>query len=232
MAAPLDDRHSTETPPTFGRLDTANLGESIYRRIANALISGQLRPGARLKIRDLAGELGTSVTPVRDAILRLVQEAALVARSPRDVRVPILREDQYIEIRTIRVHLEGLAAAESARKASKEDIDFLSYLISSNEDAINIGDAGLAAEINQKFHFALVDIARMPILKEVLEGLWLRMGPLIADTYLPERRAVIRHHYEVLESVKAGDALGAQNAIQSDIVDGGRDILAWISSST
>ena len=51
--------------------ETSNLGEVVYQRIAEALIKGALRPGERLKIRDLAQEMGTSVTPVRDAMIRL-----------------------------------------------------------------------------------------------------------------------------------------------------------------
>lgn len=206
-------------------IDTANLGESIYRQIGNALIVGSLRPGDRLKIRDLAVQMGTSVTPVRDAILRLVQEGALVAKSPRDVRVPALQVSQYMEIRTIRVHLEGVAAAEAARKALKTDVLALEELIRLNEDAIRQGDLAGAAALNQRFHFALVDIARMPILRDVLRGLWLRTGPLIAATYKPAEPAIIAHHYEVLAAVRNGDPLSACNAIQTDIVDGTRTIM-------
>lgn len=212
---------------SFSPIDSANLGEHIYRRICIALVSGALLPNNRLKIRDLASQMGTSVTPVRDAILRLVQEGALVARSPRDVRVPMLKVEQYLEIRTIRIHLEGLAAAEAAHKARQADIKFLQDLIAENEAAMLGGDLGAIAERNQRFHFALVDIAGMPILRDVLMGLWLRMGPLIAAAYRPVETATVRHHHDVLEAIRSGDALAASNAIQADIINGA----SWILSS-
>ena len=87
----------------FKTIDHNNLGEVVYQNIAGALIRGALRPGARLKIRDLAQEMGTSVTPVRDAMLRLVHEGALLLKSARDIRVPVLHPDRYLEIRAIRL---------------------------------------------------------------------------------------------------------------------------------
>jgi DNA-binding transcriptional MocR family regulator len=76
----------------FKTIDHSKLGEIVYQHIAGALTKGALKPGERLKIRDLAHEMGTSVTPVRDAILRLVHEGALLLKSPRDIRVPVLPE--------------------------------------------------------------------------------------------------------------------------------------------
>ncbi|OPH17657.1 GntR family transcriptional regulator, partial [Azospirillum brasilense] len=64
-------------------LEHDNLGGTIYQKLCEALMKGAFKPNDRLKIRDLADRLGTSVTPVRDAILRLVQDQALVLRSPR-----------------------------------------------------------------------------------------------------------------------------------------------------
>ena len=207
-------------------IDTANLGESIYRSMAHALVTGALQPNDRVKIRDLAAQMGTSVTPVRDAILRLAQEGAFVALTPRDIRVPALTMAQYFEIRSIRIHLEGMAAAEAARNATPEQVKYLEDLIAENESAIRDRAISRAAELNHSFHFALVELAGMPILRDVLQGLWLRIGPLISATYKPAEPAIIQHHYEVLEAIRRGDALGAQNAIQTDIVDGTRTIMA------
>ena len=89
-------------------------GDQIYARLAAQLMSGQLLPGDRLKIRELADEIGTSVTPVRDALLRLVQDGALVMPTPRVIRVRSLTLREYLEIRSIRLELEGMAAGMAA----------------------------------------------------------------------------------------------------------------------
>jgi DNA-binding GntR family transcriptional regulator len=210
----------------FKAIDRNNLGEVVYQNIAEALIKGALRPGARLKIRDLAQEMGTSVTPVRDAILRLVHEGALLLKSPRDIRVPVLHPDRYLEIRAIRLKLEGLAAERAAAVADAADIERLEMLISNNEKALSVRDFARATEINQVFHFELANIAAMPILRGILHNLWLQMGPVISAAYMEGGRTMIEHHYDVLDAIRKHDVQAAKQAIRDDILSGGDVILS------
>jgi Transcriptional regulators len=210
----------------FKTIDHNNLGEVVYQNIAEALIKGALRPGARLKIRDLAQEMGTSVTPVRDAILRLVHEGALLLKSPRDIRVPVLQQERYLEIRTIRLKLEGLAAERAATIAEPADIKRLEALVGENERALSAREFARATEINQVFHFELANIAAMPILRGILHNLWLQMGPVISAAYADGGRTMIEHHYVVLDAVRRHDAQAAKQAIRDDILQGGGVILS------
>ncbi len=210
----------------FKTIGHNNLGEVVYQNIAEALIKGALRPGARLKIRDLAQEMGTSVTPVRDAILRLVHEGALLLKSPRDIRVPVLHPDRYLEIRAIRLKLEGLAAERAAAMADAADIKRLEMLISNNERALSARDFARATEINQVFHFELANVAAMPILRDILHNLWLQMGPVISAAYEEGGRTMIEHHYDVLDAIRKHDAQAAKQAIRKDILSGGDVILS------
>ncbi|MCO5072899.1 MAG: GntR family transcriptional regulator [Rhizobiaceae bacterium] len=198
-----------------------NLGEIVYGQLSEALMKGRFAPDARLTIRDLAGSLGTSVTPVRDAILRLIQDEALVQRTPRDVRVPIMTLERYWEIRQIRMKLEGLAARESALKASPEDIARLRDLIDRNERAIDRKDWLEGLDLNQTFHFALADIASMVVLRGILNRLWLQMGPLIAAYYSHGERVMIDQHYNILKAIEDRDPDAAELAIISDISNAG-----------
>jgi DNA-binding GntR family transcriptional regulator len=211
-------------------LEHDNLGEVVYGKLSDALVKGQLEPDARLTIRDLAQSLGTSVTPVRDAILRLIQDDALVQKSARDVRVPILSPERYREIRTIRMKLEGLAARESAVKAGAFDIERLRDLITQNEQAIAAEDWVLALNCNQTFHFALAEIADMPVMRSVLNRLWLQMGPVIAAAYPRGGREMIDHHYEVLAAIEARDPDAAERAIVDDIGGAGALIEASLNA--
>lgn len=210
----------------FKTIDHNNLGEVVYQNIAGALIRGALRPGARLKIRDLAQEMGTSVTPVRDAMLRLVHEGALLLKSARDIRVPVLHPDRYLEIRAIRLKLEGLAAERAAEMANAADIERLEMLIRNNERALSARDFALATEINQVFHFELANVAAMPILRGILHTLWLQMGPVISAAYGEGGRTMIEHHYDVLDAIRKHDAQAAKQAIRTDILSGGDIILS------
>lgn len=206
------------------------LSESAYLTLAEALTQGRFQPGQRLKIRDLAAQLGTSVTPVRDAMLRLVQDDALSFRSARDIRIPGLTLAEYLEIRAIRLALEGLAAAEAAKAATPADLHGLEAILTRHEAAMRGMDWREGLRANQEFHFRLAAIARMPILATQLKRLWLRMGPLIAQTYIEGGRAMIEHHYPVLDALRARDPKAATSAIQHDITEGGQAILAFVTA--
>ncbi|WP_209425408.1 GntR family transcriptional regulator [Pararhodobacter sp. SW119] len=209
----------------FEAIDHVNLGEVVYQRIAGALVKGALQPGQRLRIRDLAEQMGTSSTPVRDALIRLVHEGALKMRSLRDIRVPILDSTRYLEIRDIRLELEGLAAERAAKAASPEDVARLESLLAENERVLAEGDIASAVAMNQVFHFQLAEIAAMPTLRGILQNLWLQMGPVIAAAYTGGGRTMIEHHYVALEAIRRKDGKAAKQAIRDDLFGGGAVII-------
>lgn len=209
----------------FNHIEFENMGDKVYAVLSKALISGNLKPNERLKIRELASDLGTSVTPVRDAILRLVQDGALLMRSARDIRVAEIDLREYLEIRDIRLELEGMSAARAANIATPADIERIEQLISLNEQAIIDGDLQEASSLNQQFHFEYCKIADMPILYGILERLWLKMGPLIAQCYEEGGRQMIDGHYELLKAMQNKDSRAAKIAIQTDILTGGNVLL-------
>jgi DNA-binding GntR family transcriptional regulator len=207
-----------------------NLGSALYLTLAEKIVRGHFRPDERVRIRELADRLGTSVTPVRDAVLRLVQDRALVMRSARDIRVPVLTSRQYLEIRAIRLELEGLAAATAADRVDGPQLDDLAGLIADNEAALADGDAETATELNQVFHFRLAELAQMPTLCRILQRLWLQVGPVIAELYGAAAPGVVRHHHAVLNALSEGDGPAAAHAIRTDILECGLPILEHIRS--
>ena len=84
--------------------------EQVCERIRSAILSGELKPGAKLTEQDLAAEFEVSRTPIREAIRQLEVER-LVSRTPFvGVTVTQLRPEEVIELLEIREVLEGLVA--------------------------------------------------------------------------------------------------------------------------
>ena len=63
--------------PLLSSSKAQRLSVEIYDELRVLLVSGEFKPGERLKLPELAAQTGTSVTPVREALLRLVSENAL-----------------------------------------------------------------------------------------------------------------------------------------------------------
>ncbi|MBS79868.1 GntR family transcriptional regulator, partial [Variovorax sp.] len=63
--------------PVINVVERTNLASQIYEHLREQLMSATFQPGQRLKIRDLAKTMGTSETPVREALIQLVRDRAL-----------------------------------------------------------------------------------------------------------------------------------------------------------
>ena len=86
--------------------------------IHEAIMSGDLPAGSRLKVRDLAAQVGTSVLPVREAIRRL-EEAGLAERSPhKGAVVKGLTLEELVHVYDVRRLLEVAAARSGAERIS------------------------------------------------------------------------------------------------------------------
>ena len=123
-------------------------------------------------------------------------------RGLKDIRVPRMRIDQLQEVRLIRLRIEGLAAQLAASRIDRTSEVLLTRILEENETARTNGDRVAAVKLNRLFHAEIAKIAGMPTLQELIENMWLRMGPLIAAVYNAGGRAMISYHYEILEALR------------------------------
>src|SRR3977135_4649241 len=107
--------------PSSNPADTS-LRHQVYDSLREALTAGRFLPGQKLTFRFVAGALGVSLTPVREALRRLVAEGAFEMQPNRSVRVPLMTRAKILELRDIRIALEGLAAKQAAKRSKKEEV--------------------------------------------------------------------------------------------------------------
>jgi DNA-binding GntR family transcriptional regulator len=158
-------------------VEHVSLATQALREIRSAVVLGDLPPGARLTFRDVAQRLRASVTPVREALLQLVAERVLSVGPGRTITVPILTRAQFLELRVVRVLLEGLAAEAAARQSGAELVEELEAIHHLLEKAKRARDARQATIQNRAFHFRLYEAAALPALLGMIENIWLRTGP-------------------------------------------------------
>jgi DNA-binding GntR family transcriptional regulator len=208
--------------------DDTSLRGQVYDWLRDALTTGRFTPGQKLSFRFVAGTLGVSLTPVREAIRRLVAEGAFEMRPNRSVRVPLMTRDRILELRDIRLAVEGLAAEKAAAVATREQAAQLRRIANELLAARSRGDTATDRAKIREFHFALYAIAGQPTLLRVIEGLWLQTGPymnllypdFIASPRGPERRL------RMIRAVQAHDAVAARREIEGDI----GDALSYVAS--
>ena len=207
-------------------LPRENLSERAYAKLRAALMRGKLKPGERLLLRPLSARFGISATPMREALLRLVSERALTLNARGTVVVPRLTLAQLLEIRTIRMDLEGRAASRAAEVATAQEIDALAAIHDEIAQCHGSEDFARAVDLNTHFHLELCRLGQMPILLEIVEGLWVRCGPLLSHLYdagLPDWEP--HPHLRVIAALRDGSAEAAAIAIREDIEHGGQGLL-------
>lgn len=201
-------------------LNRENLSTQLYADLRAALMDGRYAPGQRLTIAGLAEQYGTSITPVREALLRLVSEGALEMRAATSIRVPVLKPESLREIQKVRVELEGLAAHVVAGRITPEQLRELNDIHNAFIGAA-ANDAAQASLLNRDFHFAILRMTRMPILFGICENMWVLMGPFLRLFHdkMPVRQlsAGEHKHRELLDALAAGDPEASRSALQDDI---------------
>src|SRR3981189_1739887 len=213
------DRLWSTTMSLLSTAEDTSLRRQVYDSLREALTAGRFVPGQKLTFRFVAGARGVSLTPVREALRRLVAEGAFEMQPNRSVRVPLMTQARILELRDIRIALEGLAAEKAAERASKQQIGRLRRIALEIATARSAGDSVTDRLKVSEFHFALYAIAHQPTLLRVIEGLWLQTGPymnllypeFVSRPHGPETRA------RIIRALPSHDAVAARREIENDV---------------
>jgi DNA-binding GntR family transcriptional regulator len=201
-------------------VEKENLSQQLYRQLRGALMDGQMAPGERLTIAGIAEQFGTSITPVREAIFRLVSERALEMRASTSINVPNLATRQLREIQMIRIELEGVAAGRAAELITPADLERL-VAIQRDFLAAASDDPKRASLLNRDFHFAVLRLADLPILEGIVENMWVLMGPFLRIFHVRTPRRQLSEgehkHHEILAALRRRDAAAARRAMEDDV---------------
>ncbi|GJD50858.1 HTH-type transcriptional regulator McbR [Methylobacterium crusticola] len=227
-----EDQPGSEATDWVRPLVRENLGERAYAELRAALMRGQLRPNERLRLRPMSVRFGISATPMREALLRLVSERALALDARGTVVVPMLTLAELLEIRAIRIDLEGRAAATAALIASADAIDGLAAIHAAISDCHRTRAFARAVDLNTEFHLGLCRLGRLPVLYEIVEMLWIRCGPILSHLYdggLPDWEP--HPHRRIIDALRGRDPGEAREAVREDIERGGQGLLARVKAA-
>jgi DNA-binding GntR family transcriptional regulator len=223
----------THVQDGWSRLGPLTLAEGataqaqVYHRLRDAIISGYFRPGQEISLRRAAAVLGTSVTPIREALRQLESDGGLeVFGGNRVLRVPVLSDTELADIRDVRIKLEGFAAAQAIHAIGPPQMRLIFNACSIMQRAADTGDADMYLESNWRFHSLIYRAANRPVLMSVIEGMWLRVGPLIrlAVTAPFHFERSMDSHHAAVQALRDRNAEALQAAIVRDISDAAADL--------
>lgn len=159
-----------------------NLGAEVARYLRDSLMSGRYAPGERLRVEDLASEMGVSTMPIREALLTLANEGLLVGKPRRGFRVAELQLQDAEDVYSVHAYLAGRLAERAATKVTDETISELRELQEQLEQAAaDSAPTAVVEQLNYEFHRRINRCSESPRLEWFLRA---------AARYIP------RHFYE------------------------------------
>lgn len=182
---------------------------------------GELTPGSALTLRGVGKQFGVSMTPVREAVRRLVAEGALTLSSSGRVSTPELSNDRIEELAALRALLEPELASRALPRAHLALIDRLQTINNAIVEVVSRKDAVGYIRTNLEFHRTLYLRAQAPAMLAMAETVWLQLGPTMRALYgRLGRTEAPQHHRMILAALKAGDEPALRLAVRADVTQG------------
>ena len=205
-------------PPIRSVAERGQAYERAYHSLKRAIMSGDVMPGERLVVADLARRYGTSSMPIRQALHRLVAERALDERPNRGVEVPRLDVAGLMDLRRVRCAVEGQAAQWAAQTINPSELARLRQVQQRMRAIVDVAHAEDYLALNVDFHFTTYRAARSPLLIPLIESLWLRVGPYLNTMRTETTLGLgLDQHDEVLAALERGDGAAARAAVEREL---------------
>ncbi|MFF7199940.1 GntR family transcriptional regulator [Streptomyces sp. NPDC008141] len=143
------------------------LRERVYEALLELITTRALSPGQHLVESELAGHLGVSRQPVREALQRLNTEGWVDLRPAQGAFVHEPTEDEADQLLSVRTLLEAEAARLAAANSGSTGIAELEELCAQGERAVADDDVDLAVATNATFHAKVMELAGNVVLREL-----------------------------------------------------------------
>lgn len=210
--------------------------DQAFRGIYDLILSGEIRPGDRLREIELSARLNVSRTPIREALRRLAANG-LVVSSGRGAVVAVLDLERVVHLYEFRAALEALAARLAASRNARHEIPPASVaelrrINSAIQDAADRADVHAVTSSNLLLHRRIAELAGNEFLTDALGRIWDLIAvsgpPIFSDARWGKE--VHRHHAEFIEAIENGDPEGAERAARDHVINAAH-VYAEIASS-
>lgn len=198
------------------------LREQVYKSLKGNILNGELSPNTRLIEEKLADEMGTSRTPVREAIQKLEKEG-LIKKLPRGgFIVSEITDEDIDEVFGIRGILEGYAGYLATLKAGVEDIEALEEIVRKEEECMKDHNMDEIVRLNTEFHDRLYRTAKSERLYNIINDLrdFIYRFRKIIFRFTGMAEISIQDHKDMIRLMKSKKASRVESLIRRHITRG------------
>jgi DNA-binding GntR family transcriptional regulator len=198
------------------------LRDQAYASIKNAIITSRLEPNHRLIEETMAAEIGTSRTPVREALQKLEKEGLIFRRPRTGFAVRGVTEEEVEDIMDLQCMLEGYAGRLATSRITEDEINYLNDLIERQEDCLMNADVETFIRLDGEFHDAIHRAAKNGRLYDLVQGLrdYMDRYRVIVFRSNPRLHLSVKDHKEVVSLMKTKNARQIEKLIGKHMIRG------------
>ena len=205
-------------------LGASDLPSQLSGILEEAIVSGLLAPGQRLRAEALATHYGVSRIPVREA-LRSLEAAGWVKIKPRyGVYVAERSEQELSDLFDVRAVLEGHVARRAAERRSDHDLDALRRAVELSRRAAARDDGAALTALSANFYATLREAAHNAVLEATVSSLAKRARFYFATVADQLGRDWVGTHEQLLDAVERRDGDTAARVSVDHIEETGRAV--------
>ena len=197
----------------------ATLADAATAELRERILSGELESGAPLRLEELARSLGTSISPIREAVRKLETLGLAVHVAHRGSRVKELDVDDLRDTYEARLALEPLAVARAAGRITPQEVERARAELQNYTTFHERGDRPGARAAHDAFHFTLYSASGSEWLVRLIRPAWEnseRYRALATPSVEMIRSRQVEHE-RILALCAAGDAADAADALRSHL---------------
>jgi len=212
--------------------DSPTIATAIRKRIRADILDLTLKPGLMLRFDWLREKYEVGLSPLREALMRLIAEGLVLLEDHRGFRVAPVSREHLLDLTMVRSETEALAIKLSIEKGDEHWESFV--LASFNILSKYPGSSGRELfdpdyeKRHRTFHYSLYAACGSPILLGSLaqfDNQWTRYR-LLSGRYMSQRRNISREHELLKLAVLSRDSEKAVHAIQRHISTSTESILS------
>ena len=209
-----------------------SLAERAYARLLDAITTGALAPGDRVRDSELAEQLGVSRTPVREALRRLEDDGLVETGRNAYTRVAPIRPERIAAAFPVVAALHALATRLGTPSLGPAALARMERHDRERAQALADRDVVAAIDADDRFHGVLLEAAQNPEIVRLLERVMphIRRLDLLHFDALTRREDPETGHAAILDALRRGDAEAAAYATEANFLRLGEQMAAVLES--
>jgi DNA-binding GntR family transcriptional regulator len=190
--------------------------ELVSETLRQAILNGELLPGTRLVIDDLAKQLGVSPIPVREALQQLDADGYIVLEPYLGAKVAPIEAESVIEVFSLLETMEVVSSRTACQHMSEADFSALEMILLKMDSLIN--EPELWSQENRQFHSFICEKSGTRLIGSLMSKVldhWDRLHRyFLKDVFARRLRQAQREHWEILKSLRTRDPARTETVVR------------------